>query len=275
MSKAVYTGIENKARKVPRLYVGVDGIARKVKRGYVGVNGIARLFYAPSTRPPILPEGYTELEYLRATNNQHIKSGNVTSSVRVEMKASFQYKNGAAENSVYPIWTHYFYTMSGLSHNVAFEFRGDINSDHSANIYAHMGNDGLNGYSGDASKSSVKTIQIASNFSGPFEITLQTKDVVNCVFQGLDYTVGSFQEWFSGDIPAIRIGALSYTEPGSYYDPILPIVNIYSCKVYYGDQLKYNYIPCKNEANMVGFYDLVNEKFISSVRGNFTAGPEA
>lgn len=45
MSKAVYVGVANTARKVKKMYVGVDGVARKVKKGYIGVDGKARLFY--------------------------------------------------------------------------------------------------------------------------------------------------------------------------------------------------------------------------------------
>lgn len=45
MSKAVYSGVGNVARKVNKIYVGVNGVARKVTKGYIGVNGVARLFY--------------------------------------------------------------------------------------------------------------------------------------------------------------------------------------------------------------------------------------
>lgn len=47
ISRGVYVGVANKARKVKKMYVGVDGKARKVKKGYIGVNGKARLFYQP------------------------------------------------------------------------------------------------------------------------------------------------------------------------------------------------------------------------------------
>lgn len=46
MTKAIYTGIGDKARKVKNLYIGVDGKARKVKKAYIGVDGVARLFYS-------------------------------------------------------------------------------------------------------------------------------------------------------------------------------------------------------------------------------------
>lgn len=48
MSKSMYIGMDNIARKVKAIYIGIDGVARKVKNGYVGVNGVARQFYKSS-----------------------------------------------------------------------------------------------------------------------------------------------------------------------------------------------------------------------------------
>ncbi len=46
MSKDVFVGVSNKARKIKKLYVGVGGKARKVKKAYIGVNGKAKLFFS-------------------------------------------------------------------------------------------------------------------------------------------------------------------------------------------------------------------------------------
>ena len=45
MAKAVYIGVNNKARKVKQIYVGVNNKARRVKKGYIGVGGVARPFW--------------------------------------------------------------------------------------------------------------------------------------------------------------------------------------------------------------------------------------
>jgi hypothetical protein len=34
MAKAMYVGVDNKARKVKKMYVGIGGVARKVKKAY-------------------------------------------------------------------------------------------------------------------------------------------------------------------------------------------------------------------------------------------------
>lgn len=46
MSKGIYVGVDNKARKVKKAFVGVDDVARKVKKGYIGVGGVARPFFS-------------------------------------------------------------------------------------------------------------------------------------------------------------------------------------------------------------------------------------
>jgi len=46
MAKAVYVGVDSKARKMKKAYVGIGGKARKVKKMYIGVGGKARLCYS-------------------------------------------------------------------------------------------------------------------------------------------------------------------------------------------------------------------------------------
>ena len=51
MAKALYIGIDSKARKGKKAYIGVDGVAKKVKKMYIGVNGVARLFWSGGNEP--------------------------------------------------------------------------------------------------------------------------------------------------------------------------------------------------------------------------------
>ena len=46
MAKAVYVGVNSKARKMKKAYIGIGGTARKVKKMYIGVGGKARLCYS-------------------------------------------------------------------------------------------------------------------------------------------------------------------------------------------------------------------------------------
>ena len=45
MSKGLFLGSNEIARKGTDLYVGVNGVARKVSKGYVGIDGVAREFW--------------------------------------------------------------------------------------------------------------------------------------------------------------------------------------------------------------------------------------
>lgn len=45
MSKGIYIGNSNSARKVTDIRVGVSGSARTVTKGYIGVNGVAKQFF--------------------------------------------------------------------------------------------------------------------------------------------------------------------------------------------------------------------------------------
>lgn len=46
MSKGLYAGVGNSAKKGTKIYVGVGGVAKKVAKGYIGVGGVARQFYS-------------------------------------------------------------------------------------------------------------------------------------------------------------------------------------------------------------------------------------
>lgn len=49
---------------------------------------------------------------------------------------------------------------------------------------------------------------------------------------------------------------------------------MYSCKIYDNDDLKMNFVPCKNLSGVVGLYDIVTRNFFGSfLNGEFIAGP--
>lgn len=59
MSKGIYVGIEDKARKVKKAYTGIENKARKIKKGYIGVGGVARPLF--SSEPELTYYGELEL----------------------------------------------------------------------------------------------------------------------------------------------------------------------------------------------------------------------
>lgn len=62
MTKNVYAGVNNVAKKAKNIYVGVNGVARKVKAAYVGVNGVARKVWPSS----LIPTEYQAVEYIQS-----------------------------------------------------------------------------------------------------------------------------------------------------------------------------------------------------------------
>lgn len=48
---------------------------------------------------------------------------------------------------------------------------------------------------------------------------------------------------------------------------------LYSCKIYDGNTLKMDLVPCKNSAGTAGLYDTVGNKFLTSSSGGLTSGP--
>lgn len=51
------------------------------------------------------------------------------------------------------------------------------------------------------------------------------------------------------------------------------LCKIYSAKIFDGEELKRDFVPCKNPSGVVGLYDLVDGAFYQSKWNTFTAGP--
>lgn len=265
MSKAIYVGVDNKARKVKSLYVGVDGKARKVKKGYIGVNGVARLFYAPVDRPPRLPSGYDELEYIYtdpSTYSQYAEPSYIDTLIGAKSttKLILRAQVLSMEDSfVVPlISSSYVYSSSAITYSARFNLDVDRSGIMNASITTYEG---------------VATpIRVASNLYTPFEITMQGDG--NIILNGLHYK---------------DFGILHSTIHAAQLSNILlgvkPIYGIYArdyrpmrfteCLIYDGDELQADLIACKNAAGMVGMYDVVRESlFTSASTSQFLAGPK-
>jgi hypothetical protein len=74
MTRKLYIGVGDLAKRVRSIYAGVDGVSRRVTRAYIGVDGATRRFYY------IVPEGFyqQENEYLRIQARISIDSHTVS-----------------------------------------------------------------------------------------------------------------------------------------------------------------------------------------------------
>ena len=203
--------------------------------GRVGCNvpGYERVKIGRETKPASrLPEGYTELEYIRSDGGQHIDAlVTPTQNTRVNIKFSTSETGSHTVFGADIDWvdngfalgvgfTHYGKetgTISGLNNGSPHEV------DFNKNIISMDG-------------STVLTMG-ASTFSVPHNLALFANN-----------RAGGIQE---------------KTTMALYY-----------CRIYDGNTIIRDYIPCKNAGGAVGLYDLVDGKFYGNAgTGSFTAGP--
>lgn len=263
MSKAIYIGVDNKARKVKSLYVGVDGKARKVKKGYIGVNGVARLFYAPVDRPPRLPSGYDELEYIYSDTSQYAEY-DLGAYINTNINAGYK-KKLILNAQVFPrenSTTTYLVQSNYSDGSISAKFNLSVSS--SGMMEVQICNYTV------ASGGKVETVQVASNLYTQFEMIMQGDG--KCFLNGIEYNAFGlkYAEQNGVVMPAFHIG----TET-TYYERKPRATRLYSCKIYNDGELEADFVPCKNAAGMVGMYDLVRNSFFSSATSTqFLAGPK-
>ena len=206
--------------------------------GYV--TGYHPIIVHPETPPPtpILPEGYTELEYIESSGTQYIDTGfkpdqntRVTLKINAEANLDDVHIFGARES------------MSGNAFNVCVTGGLVWRSDY-----------GLN-------RLEIPNAQI----QGPISID---KDKNKCTIDSIQASnpSASFSVSFPAYIFATNTGG-SPTTPAS--------ISLSECKIYDNGTLIREYLPCKSQNGEVGLYDLISSQFYGNVgTGSFIAGPE-
>lgn len=275
MSKAIYVGVGDKARKVKNLYVGVDGKARKVKKGYIGVNGVARLFY-DGNASGLVPAGYTELEYVicqYAGGSPLLSSGhNFSTDMRAVCDMQIDILPTTIVNDVETLTIVYSQTMSDAGSpqkwsGIGLRVVGGNKPTYTTAVY-----DNVEYYSIPWVSSGI--IATYDRVIVDFNIRSSYLDIENT--EEDDYsdlknqrvqinTVSSFKD--VGEIGLFQMHKQGYSSPK---------YRIYNFKLYKNGVLVQHLIPCINTRNVVGFFDVVSRKFLSSSNDYpFTAGPEA
>lgn len=190
----------------------------------------------------MLPEGYTQLEYIHKSGNAYINTGFV------------------------PAWD------SSIEITIAIHQV----SDYSAPFGARSSNSGTDAYSNllfiapaGQPRSDYYGDSIDFPASIPFGQALTISQRSNVISVGTQTethqtsTRSSAYPWFLLDVNT----AGEPRQSGEF--------DLYSCKIYDGEALVRNYIPCKSPLSEVGLYDLVEAQFYGNAgSGSFTAGPE-
>lgn len=249
MSKAIYTGVNNKARKAPKLYVGVNNLATKVKKGYIGANGVARLFY---TAFGDLPEGYTRLQYI--TNP------------------------GKAYLDLPGPWN----MQSNLNRNINFDFQ--ILEEGKTSVARYM----LHSYGDDSNRAQPFDLFFGfedTNNQGHFDVSTRAGPSASAQYTRLNmgnYTIYDrfVLNMFAGtaklnNISSYLKNSISTTGGIRIFSLSVPDkINFYSFSVEMNKEPECLLIPCINPSGKVGVYEAVWKRFYSSASEiEFVAGP--
>ena len=193
-----------------------------------------------ATSVQILPDGYTQLEYIQSNGGAHYIDTGFKPNQNTGIIAKFQLLSSTGNQT--PIF-------SRTSRNVAsFGVFLDSNSKWTADY-------GTLRYTN--SSIGAQTL-INLNFD---------KNVVKLNNDSYTFDAQTFQGSSNLTIFGMNTGGTVANNAR---------MNFYSCEIYDNGTLIRSFIPCKNPSGTIGLYDIVNSKFYTNVGsgGTFTAGPE-
>lgn len=187
----------------------------------------------------LLPEGYTELEYIASTGTQYIDTGfKPNQDTRVVMDVWMTEENTLAAND--------FFGARTSASSKAFAVQRNTSTDK----FQHFYNNGYDDLSfGD------HTIR---------QIIEMNKNVLSINETTHERTYSSFQCDYS-----LYLFAVNNAGVAQFFSNI----KVFSCKIYDNDVLIRDYIPCINPSGVIGLYDKINKTFYGNAgTGNFIAG---
>lgn len=196
-----------------------------------------------------LPAGYVELDYVTSAGQAYFDTGIYLvdiADVKVELKYS---------STTQGKWL--FGSRSGPA--VKDNFSLYLNSDSQYWLQSGGSDDTKNGGKVSASTLGTHTVKVS-----PKEF----------YYDGTSMGINTDESSISKHVTkrSFYIGALN--DVGNV-DSRINVGNIYYCKIYSGDNVKHNYVPCiKSDTNKIGLYDTIEHNFISSSGTGLQAGPE-
>jgi len=190
-----------------------------------------------------LPAGYTRLQYISATTTQWINCDVSLTSPKVELKVN----NLNLYSSYYAYFAGY-YAVGG--HFLLFLESSSTSL----------------GYGIGSTRNSATT-----SFT-PGSEHIINMDTTSLALDGtslVTYTASLTLPYFG------LFGAMN-SSGAAYNRSYLTEIDCYYCKIWDGDTLVRDFVPCKNPSSIVGMYDFVSKTFFTnSGSGNFVAGPDA
>lgn len=197
-----------------------------------------------NSRQQLLPDGYTQLEYIRATGTQYIDTGVAYDDTSIEV------------NFIGTIETNS--TLFGIrrSGRISNTFKvSSVNNKIRVSKYSED-------YDTDLSMSSSIIYNFILN-NNDFIVDGTTL----YSFSTSAYTTNFNLYLFAEDVIS--------TDGSSSTAEAKAASKCYACKIYKNNVLIRNFVPCKNSSNVAGLYDIVNNTFYTNQgTGSFTVGAE-
>ena len=189
---------------------------------------------------PTLPSGYTELEYIQSSGTQYIDTG-FKPNQDTKISISMAFLGSAGENVL----------GSRNSSSDATNRFGIITFSSSSKIGSFFGSTATQSISLDSS------------------IHNYTLSKAGLSVDGVSYG-GAYTSSFSCTYP-ITLFAWNNGSNGIVKNSS----KIIDCKIFSGEVLVRNFIPCKNSSGVIGLYDVIENQFYQNAgTGTFIAGPE-
>ena len=202
---------------------------------------------------PILPEGFTQIEYIEGTGTQYIDTGfygTENSGAYIRFAITDQTSSGSPR---------IFGTRNGTGGTGAFAFISSFNATTSSNDYFFVA---ANGSSTTGRVYSINTEwnEVSSNVENDKKSYFNN----NLLFTGNSTA-------FTSNAQASIFRTYNSTSYGLPATAKISILQIYENAV-----MVHNYIPCRRDSDdEIGMYDLVSDTFFTnSGTGTFIAGPD-
>ena len=188
----------------------------------------------------ILPEGYTQLDYIESDGTQYIDTGFIPdSNTKIDLDVAY----------------------TTLTTSVSYVVGAYVANGNRNNIYASSSQAWSAGY---GEKYGVSSTTI--NTDQKYNVILDK----NKLYIDGSLAVVLQSQTFNNTVNAYLFARNQGNEVTAFAS-----IKLYRCKIYDNDTLVRDFIPCKNSNNEVGLYDLVTKTFFENQgTGAFTAGNE-
>lgn len=198
-----------------------------------------------NSKQQLLPDGYTQLEYIRATGNQYIDTGVAYDDTSIEVNFV-----GTIETN-----SSLFGIRRAGRNNNTFKV-SSVNNKIRASKYSES-------YTSDLSMSSSIIYNVILN-NNVFNV-----DGTTLYSFSTSAVTSNFNLYLFAENVISTDGNSSTAEAKAS-------AKCYACKIYKNNVLIRNFVPCTNPSNTIGLYDTVNNVFYTNAgTGTFTAGSTA